>query len=80
MHSKLFQYLLIYFSLLIAFNGCSNPNLPLLRQPLNRANVDSFIEQQEERFNDDKNNLDAAFELARGRLFLLENDAILVQI
>ncbi|MGA1558220.1 MAG: hypothetical protein ACO390_04275, partial [bacterium] len=41
---------------------------------MNRANVDSFVEQQEERLGEDKDNLDAAFELARGRLFLGENE------
>ena len=74
MHRKFLQNWMIHFSLLIAIVGCTNPNLPLLRQPLNRANVDSFVEQQEERLSEDKNNLDAAFELARGRLFLGENE------
>ena len=74
MHRKFLQNRLIHFSLLFAIVGCTNPNLPLLRQPLNRANVASFVEQQEERLGEDKNNLDAAFELARGRLFLGENE------
>ena len=72
MRRKFLQNRLIHFSLLFAIVGCTTPNLPLLRQPLNRANVDSFVEQQEERLGEDKNNLDAAFELARGRLFLGE--------
>ncbi|MEC8360091.1 MAG: hypothetical protein VXZ92_09940, partial [SAR324 cluster bacterium] len=63
-----------HFFILIGIVGCTSPNLPLLRQPLNRANIDSFVEQQEKRLGEEKNNLDAAFELARGRLFLGENE------
>ena len=74
MHRKFLQNWMILSLSIDRIVGCTNPNLPLLRQPLNRANVDSFVEQQEERLNEDKNNLDAAFELARGRLFLGENE------
>jgi tetratricopeptide (TPR) repeat protein len=74
MQSKLIQHLLIQFSLLITFAGCTNPSLPLLRQPLNRANIDSFVEQQAERMDEDNNDLDAVFEMARGQFFMGENE------
>jgi tetratricopeptide (TPR) repeat protein len=74
MQSKLIQHLLIQFSLLITFAGCTNPSLPLLRQPLNRANINSFVEQQAERMDEDNNDLDAAFEMARGQFFMGENE------
>jgi tetratricopeptide (TPR) repeat protein len=74
MQSKLIQHLLIQFSLLITFAGCTNPSLPLLRQPLNRANIDSFVEQQAKRMDEDNNDLDAVFEMARGQFFMGENE------
>ena len=59
-------------AVLVWQTGCTTTNLPLPRQPINRANVVSFIEQQEERLSENQQDPDAAFELARARYFQKE--------